>query len=104
MAYLDKLFTDNIDENQVKTIFELGSRDLIDAFQLCNYYKNSSVYAFECNPDCLIECENNLLTATEYEKQHVHLIKNAISDIDVGEELTLNYGEENGSFSLEIEK
>lgn len=60
----------------------MGSRDLIDAFQLCNYYKNSSVYAFECNPDCLIECETNLLTATEYENQHVHLIKNAISTID----------------------
>ena len=42
----------------------------------------------------------------EYEIDRVNELMRhyAISDIDVGEELTLNYGEENGSFSLEIEK
>ena len=31
-------FTNNIDKTKVKTIFELGSRDLIDAKKLINHY------------------------------------------------------------------
>jgi hypothetical protein len=58
-SYLDNLFTTNIHKDKIHTIVELGSRDLIDAIKLHNHY-NSTVYAFECNPDCLIECRKNL--------------------------------------------
>ena len=34
--YLEDIFKNNIDKNKVKTVFELGSRDLIDAIK----YKN----------------------------------------------------------------
>jgi hypothetical protein len=52
MSYCD--FFSLIDSNKIKTIFELGSRDLIDAIKLLDYFKDSKAYAFECNPDCLI--------------------------------------------------
>jgi FkbM family methyltransferase len=78
MSYLDNIFTKYIDKSKINTIFELGSRDLVDAFKLQNYY-NSKVYAFECNPDCLIECEKNLSNATDKIKSNVILINKAIS-------------------------
>jgi hypothetical protein len=55
MSYLN--FSNLIDKNNVKVIFELGSRDLKDALLLESYYSGSSVYSFECNPDCLVECK-----------------------------------------------
>ena len=36
MSYLD--FVNNINSNEIKIIFELGSRDLIDAIKLLNYF------------------------------------------------------------------
>ena len=35
--YLEDIFKNNIDKNKVKTVFELGSRDLIDALKLQKY-------------------------------------------------------------------
>jgi FkbM family methyltransferase len=78
MSYLDNIFTKNIDKSQIKTIFELGSRDLLDAFKLFDYY-NCKVYAFECNPDCLVECNNNLEKASDLVRLNVSLIDKAIS-------------------------
>jgi len=78
MSYLDKLFTDNIKKDSVKIIFELGSRDLQDAILLRNYY-NSKVYAFECNPDCLVECNKTMMTLNESDKSQIHLINKAVS-------------------------
>ena len=49
--YLEDIFKNNIDKNKVKTVFELGSRDLIDAIKLQKYF-NCDVFLFECNPDC----------------------------------------------------
>lgn len=71
MSYLE--FTDYIQKNKVKVIFELGSRDLIDAIKLLEYYENSIVYAFECNPDCLIECNK------QAKRPNLFLIDKAIS-------------------------
>jgi len=82
MSYLDKIFIGNIDRKTVKIIFELGSRDLLDAFKLNAYYNSSTVFAFECNPDCLNECEKNLNSLNIIDKKNIHLIKKAISDID----------------------
>ena len=59
MSYSE--FFKRIHNKQIKTIFELGSRDLIDAIKLLNYFESSNVYAFECNPDCLVECNKNIL-------------------------------------------
>jgi FkbM family methyltransferase len=68
MSYLQQQFLIN---EPVKTIFELGSRDLEDAIKLSNYY-NAHVYAFECNPDCLEICYSKKC-------QNVTLIDKAVS-------------------------
>jgi hypothetical protein len=70
-SYLDSIFTNNIQKNEIKTIFEIGSRDLIDANRLQIFY-GADVYAFECNPDCLIECEKN---KNLFNNDKIHLIK-----------------------------
>jgi FkbM family methyltransferase len=77
-TYLNEVFTKNILKSEITTIFELGSRDLEDALLLFNYY-NCDIYAFECNPDCLNICKNNILNFNENSKKHIKLVENAIS-------------------------
>jgi FkbM family methyltransferase len=77
MSYCD--FFSLIDSNKIKTIFELGSRDVIDAIKLLDYFKDSKVYAFECNPDGLIECHNNIHKLDEIQKKRLFLIDKAVS-------------------------
>jgi len=77
MSYFD--FFDKINSKQIKTIFELGSRDLIDAIKLLNYFEDCKVYAFECNPDCLVECNKNLSNLEENKKKQICLINKAVS-------------------------
>ena len=77
MSYCD--FFNKIDSNQIKTIFELGSRDLIDAIKLLHYFQDSKTYAFECNPDCLIECYNNIDKLDEIQKKRLFLVDKAVS-------------------------
>jgi len=66
-SYLFPYFTQFIDKDNIKIIFEAGSRDLLDAIALKNFYPESQVYAFECNPEgvkiCLhnIKNENNII-------------------------------------------
>jgi FkbM family methyltransferase len=76
--YLEDIFKINIKKNQINTIFELGSRDLIDSIKLHNFY-NSKVYAFECNPDCLIVCKKNYESLNDKEKKSINLIESAVS-------------------------
>ena len=77
MSYLQ--FNKSIDKKEVKTIFELGSRDLIDAKKLINHYNNAICYSFECNPDCLIECKKNKANFNKDENERIILIENAVS-------------------------
>jgi FkbM family methyltransferase len=77
MAYFD--FLDKIDSNQIKTIFELGSCNLIDAIKLLNHFQSSKIYSFECNNDCLIECYKNLNNLEEEKKKRLVLIDKAVS-------------------------
>jgi FkbM family methyltransferase len=77
MSYFD--FLEKIDKTKIKIIFELGSRDLVDAIKLLNYYENSKLYSFECNPECLIECNKQLSNLNEYQKNNLFLIDKAVS-------------------------
>jgi len=52
-------FFEYIPVEDVNTIFELGSRDGLDAIELQKYFQ-AQVYAWECNPDSLILCRKNL--------------------------------------------
>ena len=60
----------------IKLIFEIGSRDSLDAIELYNYFK-SDIYAFECNPDGIKECINNLNNFTK-----IILIQKAVTNYD----------------------
>jgi FkbM family methyltransferase len=75
-----QIFLENIKKDDVKIIFELGSRDLFDTFKLLAYYDNSKIYSFECNPDCLIDCEENLSLIKDYVKDRIILVKNAVCE------------------------
>jgi FkbM family methyltransferase len=75
-------FKDKIAGDQIKIIFELGSRDLIDAIKLLDQYDNSTVYAFECNPDCLVECNKQLNNLDKNKRDNLFLIDKAVSLVD----------------------
>lgn len=75
-------FLHKVNTNKIKTIFELGSRDLIDTTKLLNFFQDCKVYAFECNPDCLIECNKNLSNLEEDKKKRIFLIDKAVSLIN----------------------
>ena len=34
-----------------------------------NYFEDCKVYAFECNIDCLVECNKNISTLEDYKKK-----------------------------------
>ena len=77
-SYLNDCFTKFIRKEQINTTFELGSRDIKDAIELYKYY-NCKVYAFECNPECLIECKKNLHEASNIINENVYLVETAVS-------------------------
>ena len=77
MSYYE--FLNKINHNEIKTIFELGSRDLVDTVKLSNHFNNSKIYAFECNTDCLIECKKTLANITEKDKNRICLVDKAVS-------------------------
>ena len=81
MSYFD--FLGYIDRNHIKTLFELGSRDLIDAIKLSECFRDSDIYAFECNPDCLVECNKNYASLSDDARKRIHLVEKAVS-IDNG--------------------
>jgi FkbM family methyltransferase len=73
-TYLEPVFTRHVNKTDVKLVFELGSRDLKDAAILQETYA-CPVYAFECNPDCLIECDKLLPTLS----RQVNLVRKAVA-------------------------
>lgn len=80
MSY--KNFFNEINNTDIQTIFELGSRDLKDSVILLNHYPNSNVYAFECNPDCLKVCHDTIKQLPITIKNRLHLIDKAVSLTD----------------------
>lgn len=61
MNYTNPSFYSLIDKNKIQTIFEVGSRDGLDAISLSQHYPSASIYAFECNPLTVETCRNNIL-------------------------------------------
>ncbi|MBF0330750.1 MAG: FkbM family methyltransferase [Candidatus Omnitrophica bacterium] len=75
-TYLDKQFKRHIERAEVKLVFEVGSRDLKDAILLQKFFR-ARVFAFECNPDSLSLCRQNLAKA-----ENVVLIEKAVWNQD----------------------
>lgn len=80
MYYIEKLFLENIKKDSVNLIFELGSQDLLNTFKLMSYFDKSVIYSFECNPECLLECEENFSLMKDYIKDRIFLVKYAVSE------------------------
>lgn len=62
--YLAKIFTDEINASTIKTIVECGARDCVDTLQLFEYYQPEQIFAFECNPESIPTCVNNIQNTT----------------------------------------
>jgi FkbM family methyltransferase len=75
-------FIKDLNKDEIKIIFELGSRDLLDAIKLLNYYNKSKIYSFECNPDCLIEYNKQIHNLNDSLKSSITLIDKAVSLVD----------------------
>lgn len=59
-SYLNKRFISRIKGSRIHTIIECGSRDGLDALALYNHYHPSRMYVFECNPEAILLCKDNL--------------------------------------------
>mgnify|MGYP002628664863 CR=1 FL=1 len=79
-TYTNPIFKNYISHNDVLTIFELGSRDLIDGIAMLNEYtKTRKLYSFECNPVCIEKCNKLYITLNDELKDKVHIIPKAVS-------------------------
>lgn len=56
-CYLD--YVKDINKEDIKVVFELGSRDALDAIELSQLFK-CHVFAFECNPVAIDVCKRNI--------------------------------------------
>lgn len=59
-------------------IFDIGSRDCMQAIEFYHYFPNATIYAFECNPNTLPICRENIKNYTD----RIHLIEGAVCDYD----------------------
>ena len=57
----------------IKTIFEIGSRDALDAITAHNLFKPTTCHVFECNPTLIKQCEDNI---AKY--PNIHLCNKAV--------------------------
>lgn len=83
-SYLQDIFKKSIDRSRVRTIFELGSRDMRDAVELYLHYGGDGpapprVWAFECNPECLELCRETQRAMTPQMRQDITLVGLAVS-------------------------
>lgn len=68
----------NLDKTKEYVIFDIGSRDCMQSIEFYNEFPNSKIYAFECNPNTLEICRNNIKNYTD----RITLIEGAVSDYD----------------------
>jgi FkbM family methyltransferase len=59
-SYLNRRFLSCINPDRVKIIIECGSRDGLDALELYKYYNPERMYTFECNPEAIALCKQNI--------------------------------------------
>lgn len=66
-----------VDFDTIKTIYDIGSRDALQSVELSVAFPNTSIYAFEPNPDGLVECFKNAAGNSQ-----IKIIPMAVSNID----------------------
>lgn len=57
--YWDERFLDKI-KDDIEIIFEVGARYGDESLKLSNIFPKSKIYSFECNPNTVDICKNNL--------------------------------------------
>jgi len=82
MNYTNSIYDNFIDKDKIKVIFEIGSRDGLDAISLSKKYSESQVYSFECNPLTVDICRRNITNSLQ---KNIHFYDFAL-------------GKENGKF------
>jgi len=63
-------------------LFELGSRDLVDAQRLARAFPQTTIYSFECNPEAVRRCQCNYKLLTPEEQRRIHLVPKAVALAD----------------------
>ncbi len=72
-TYTEEQFIEHVNKD-ASVIIEAGSRDLLDALYLEQYFPKANIYSFECNEDSWSICENNLNKS----EGRIHLSKCAL--------------------------
>ena len=65
-------------KNEEFIIFDIGSRDCEQSIEFYNAFPNSTIYAFECNPNTLDICKKNI----EPYSDRITLIEGVVCDYD----------------------
>jgi FkbM family methyltransferase len=66
------------DINQPFIIFDIGSRDCVQSIEFYQSFPNAQIYAFECNPNTINMCKENIKNYTD----RITLIDGAVTDYD----------------------
>lgn len=66
------------DKSKAYVIFDIGSRDCQQSIEFYKNFPNAKIYAFECNPNTLNLCEQNIIPYQD----RITLIKGAVCDYD----------------------
>jgi FkbM family methyltransferase len=66
------------DKNQPYIIFDIGSRDCAQSIEFYEHFPNARIYAFECNPNTLPICKQNIEKYTD----RITLVEGAVCDYD----------------------
>jgi len=65
-----------MDLSNINIILDVGARDCLDSLELHKLYPNADIYAFECNPETIPICRENVSYT------NIVLIEKAISDFN----------------------
>lgn len=78
--YLIDSFTQHfIDRFSVNTVVEVGARDGLDAINLAKFFPNAVIHTFECNPDTVNTCKQNI---TNSKQNNIIFINKGLSDVE----------------------
>lgn len=66
------------DKNKAYVIFDIGSRDCQQSIEFYKTFPNAKIYAFECNPNMLPTCRENIKNYTD----RITLVEGAVTDYD----------------------
>jgi FkbM family methyltransferase len=58
--FIETLKLQKYDFDREIVILDIGSRDCLQAIEFTNYFKNSKIFAFECNPNTIPICKKNI--------------------------------------------